>query len=109
MSADLKRHAQLLKLIYKADPEATIQILQVADKKLYKILCEIAHNTLSGRVPLTEKEKKSLSKFAVQIRTIARRGEGWKKKKLRFIQAGSGFVTALLAPIITSVLASFLK
>lgn len=105
----LKSHAQLLKFISVADLKTQRRILRLADKKLIALICEICFNTLQGVVKLREKEKKLLEKHKKHLRQVAKKGEGWQKKKRRLLQAGKGFLTAVLSPLIGTALAALLK
>lgn len=105
----LKSHAALLKFIGEADLATQRRVLNLADKKLISVLCEICFNTLRGVVHLKEKEKKLLRKHKTHLRRVSQRGENWRKKKKRLLQSGKGFLSAVLSPIIATLLSAFLS
>jgi hypothetical protein len=106
---EVKKHADILRLLYKAKPKVRAQLLARASRKLTSVLCSIAKNTLCGVIKLNEKEKKSLIKHKEQLRKIVKRGDNWQRKKLLFLEGGGALLSALLGPflaIISSTLAS---
>jgi len=106
---DIKRHAQLLKIIFRADPKTREQILRLADKRLIKLLCEISKNTLAGKISLTQKDQRNLLKYKKQLRKISTKGNWLKKKKLFLQSGGGGLIAALLGPLISTVISRLLK
>jgi hypothetical protein len=106
---ELRRHAALLKALYSSEPGVCNELLLRSDRKIVRILCEIAKNLLCGTVTLGKKHKSKLSRHKKLLRNLIKRGECWKKKKKRILRGGSLFVTALLAPIFSAILNKFLK
>ena len=78
-------------------------MLKGADKGLLKCLSECAHNVLQGNVPLGVTQKKKLKKYKKELKLLRKKTSKEKDKK-KALQKG-GFLPALLAPIVTSVLA----
>ena len=103
MSTRLKRQAFVLKALAKSHPHVCKSILRGADKDLLQCLSECAHNILKGNVPLKSTEKSQLTKYKQKIRKVANKKTSLKQKQ-KIVQTG-GFLPALLAPLLTSVIA----
>ncbi len=97
MSSRIKRHAALLKVLCKAKPKAVKAILS-SEKELVDALCECSLNVLKGVVPLSVHQRKRLSRYKNNLRTVAKKTVSRQQKKALF-QKG-GFLSALLTPII---------
>ena len=91
----LHKYRHLLKTLSEGDKTTTICVLKGADKGLLNCLSECAHNILQGNVPLGVSQKKELK--------LLRKKSTKEKDKKKALQKG-GFLPALLAPILTSVL-----
>ena len=103
MSTRVKRQAPTLKALAKAHPHVCQAILKGADKDLLKCLSECAYNILRGNVKLTAAEKARLTKYKQKLRKVSDKKTSLKKKQ-KLVQSG-GFLPALLAPLLTSVIA----
>ena len=103
MSSRVKRQANVLKALAKAHPHVCHAILKGASKDLLQCLAECAYNILRGNVLLTPLQKKSLTKYKKQIRQVADKKTILKRKR-QIVQKG-GFLPALLAPLLSSVIA----
>lgn len=103
MSTRLKRQANVLHALAKGHPHVCKAILKGADKDLLQCLSECAHNVLQGNVPLKPSEKARLTKYKQKLRHIANKKTALKQKQ-KIVQTG-GFLPALLAPLIGSVIA----
>lgn len=103
MSTRVKRQASILQALAKAHPHVCKAILKGADKDLLQCLSECAHNILRGNVPLTPNQKAKLTKYKQKIRQVADKQTSLKTKQKTF-QTG-GFLPALLAPLLSSVIA----
>lgn len=85
-------------------------LLQQADAKLVRRICECALNVLIGNVPLDKREKARLRRHAGTLRKLAEpRVSLSKKKKIILQRGGGGFLPALLAPLVGSILADLIK
>ena len=107
MSALLKKHAHLLKVLAHAKPQMCKAIVQAADKNLIICLCECAQNLLKGNVPLSKAQLKKLKQYRKEVRTLAQKRTSQSKRK-EILQKG-GFLPALLAPIALTVLGTLLN
>lgn len=106
---ELIKNAELLRLIYKAPPSVQREILYLLDKKLVRLLCEISKNTLRGTLKLNNKQLNKLKNYKSELRHLSRKGDTWKQKKKRIVQCGSGFISALLGPILGILLKQVLQ
>jgi hypothetical protein len=102
MSARLKKHALLLKVLAEAQPHMCKAIIREGDRELITCLCECAKNILNGNVPLKKSHLKRLQRYRKDVRTIVKKRTS-KHKKKKILQKG-GFLSALLAPIAAEVL-----
>lgn len=103
------RHKEsvVLQALYHLNSKQRKALLQKSDNKLVRHICECALNVLVGNVPLDKRHKSKLRKHASILRTLAEPRVSLCKKKKLIIQRG-GFLPALLAPIIGTVLASLI-
>lgn len=98
-----RKHTAILQALYHLTSEQRIALLQKADLKLVKCICECALNILRGNVPLKQTHKQRLKRYACILRRLANKNNSLKKKKRLIIQRG-GFLPLLLAPILGTVL-----
>lgn len=104
MSQFIQQHLPLLEAVMRIkDVNERKQVLQILlrDRKLKKVIREIALNVVEGNVPLTANEKRMLQKYKSTI---------WKLKAKHSVrrvvnQDGEGFLSILL-PIIASLIGS---
>ena len=99
MASRVKKHLDSLKILRKAKPKFRKNFLLGADNDLIKCLCECSLNVLNGNIKLSKNQKKSLRKHRKNIRTLAAKKVGLKRKRKILIQKG-GFLPALLAPVL---------
>ncbi len=103
----LEKHADILRVLARANPKMTKAIIGAADGKLINCLCECAHNVLKGNVPLGHSHLRKLKRCRADVRTLVNKRIS-KAKKKRILQKG-GFLGALLAPVAATVLADVVK
>lgn len=101
-----RKHADILRALYHLRGEQRTALLRKADPALVRRICECALNLLCGSVPLSKKQKSRLHKHAVSMRKLVDPHKNLVSKKRIILQTGSGFLPALLAPLIGTVLAS---
>ena len=105
MDRNVTSHLELLKALLKAKPGVRKSLLKSCTCDLVRCLVECAHNTLAGNVPLSAPQKRKLKSHKTLLRSLAGRGGKVAKKRKILIGKGSGaFQTALLAPLLGSVL-----
>lgn len=108
MAHHLRKHAAILRTIYKARPDLRKNLLKLADQDLIRCICECADNTLKGHVKLTSSQKTKLSRYKKVLRRLAKKGESWKSKR-KFISQSGGALPALLVPILGTVLSGLIS
>lgn len=109
MSRTLHNNAPLLKFLHKTKPQYRKAVLACADKELIHCICECAHNTLLGKVPLSKTQKAKLGKYKKTLRQLVKRRISRGEKKKLLVQKGGAFLPLLLAPIISGVLGGLLN
>ena len=98
----VKKNKYVLRILAEGDPKAIKYIIRGAD-----CFVDCAHNILEGNIPLGLKEKKRLAKYKEQLRTLRKKNTSDRKKK-QILQKG-GFLPALLAPILGTVIPPLTK
>ena len=106
MSARVKRNALCLHLLTKADGKLIKAVIANGKGELVDSLCECAHNILKGNVALKATHKAKLRRYRGLMRSLVKRKVAKNKRKI--LQTG-GFVSALLAPLATSVILPLVK
>ena len=100
MSARLKKHVNLLKVLHKAAPATRRKLLKKhCNSDFVCCITECVKNLLKGNVPLNPAQKKRLASKKKSLREIALKKTSLRKKQ-KLIQSG-GFLGALLGPIIS--------
>lgn len=99
----LKKHAHTLAFLSKTQPKTAHSIIKTADKDLIKCLCECAHNILKGNVHLSSIQKTKLKRHKQRLRALENKQTKIKKKRT-ILQSG-GFLPAILAPLIGTIIA----
>ncbi|GBM86815.1 hypothetical protein AVEN_47492-1 [Araneus ventricosus] len=97
-----KEQLQQLELINICPQKFRKEILKRINEEGIKAICECCLNVLHGNIPLTEKQKGSLSKHKRTLRTLAERKVALSKKRKLVLQKG-GFLNILI-PTALSVL-----
>ena len=101
MSRKVQKEIPVLKALCKCTSGKRKQLLQTGGKKLQICLDECAVNVLKGNVPLSKKHFSKLEKYKKPLRDVSLRKTSQMKRR-QIVQRG-GFLPALLAPIITSL------
>lgn len=102
-----RKHRAILRALYHLNTEQRGALLRKADPKLVRYICECALNILSGSVRLNERQRAHLRKYASLLRRLADPSRRLNTKKKILVQTGGGaFLTALLAPLLGTVLTS---
>ena len=103
----LKKHCDILKLLYQAKPKVRAALIQDASPELLTCLAECSLNILKGNVPLTRTQKEKLRRQRHKLRLLANKHVSQTNKK-KVVQKG-GFLSALLAPIVGGILGTLPK
>jgi len=107
MTARIKRHAKTLSYLAECDKHNCKAIINAAGSELLNCFSDICYNVLKGKVSLSPTEENNLRKYKNILRKIADKKSTLKTKKT-LVQKG-GFLSALLGPLIESVLAPLAK
>lgn len=103
-----QKHTDILRALYHLNPEQRRALLKKADTQLIRYICECALNVLQGNVPLKKVHKSRLKKHANVLRKLIKPTTGFSTKKKIIVQQG-GFLPALLAPIIGTILTNLVS
>lgn len=103
-----RKYIDILRALYHLDSEQRKVILRRADPQLVRHICECALNVLNGNVTLTKNHKSRLRKHAPVLRKLASPHDNLGNKKRIVAQHGGGFLPALLAPLIGTILSDLL-
>lgn len=103
-----QKHTDILRALYYLNPEQRKALLKKADIQLIRYICECALNVLEGNIPLAKGHKARLRKHAHVLRRLVKPTGSFSTKKKIIVQQG-GFLPALLAPLIGTVLALISK
>lgn len=106
-SSLLRKNAQILCMLHKFEPKAQQAIIDGAPKCLLDCISEICVNILKGNVTLSAAQKSKLSQFKDSLRKLSKKSTKTSEKRRR-IQKG-GFLGALLAPLLGSILKPLAK
>ena len=109
MVCRLKKHVHLLHAVKEASPKLQKAILCTSDDDFIKCLSECCHNICKGNIKLSEKEESELKKHCAAVRQLASRSVSLKRKRQVLQQKGSGLITAVVAPILASLLLTALN
>ena len=107
MSVRIKRHAHVLRALATLHPSVRKAILTHPSRELINCISECCINVLNGNVPLSGSQKAKLTRYKRQIRNVAGKATSLKNKT-KVIQTG-GFITALLGPLLGSVLSGIVR
>lgn len=99
-----KKNAVLLQAICAASPQQRRALINRADLKLVRCICECALNILKGNVPLKPSEKKRLSKHKTFLRKLAKIGKSLKTKKKIINQKGGSLLPLILGPVVSALI-----
>lgn len=102
-----KEQVEQLQLLHKCPQKLRKKLLQKIGNKCIKAICECCLNTLRGNVPLTNEQKKSLSRHKTTLRKLENRKVSLAKKRKLIVQKG-GFLNILI-PAALSVLTGLIN
>lgn len=108
MSSSVKDCSDYLHVLSKCNQTQRRGILQGADDKLIKAICECALNVVKGNIPLTPYHKRKLIAHKNIIRTLADKKKSLQSKKKILVQKG-GFLPLLLNAIVPTIASLLLK
>ena len=106
MSAVVRRALPLLKVLVDASPKLKKAIIKHAPPELVIAISEIALNLLKGVIELTPHQKKRLSRYKKEFRSLAKKNISLGTKRKILVQKGGSAVLAALIPLVLSLLSS---
>ena len=89
-------------------PEKRQVMLQNADRKLVKCICQCAKNVLKGEIPINYTEKDNLEKHKKVLRRLSDPEISTEDKKEIIVQNGGNFLLSLI-PTVVGALASMFQ
>ena len=114
LPVNLRRHADSICILAKAQPRVVKQLIAGADKDLIQTLSECADNVLNGNLMLDPILKRRLARHADDLRSLRRRNTSQRSKKALLMKGGfvgllAGTVTPLLLRAIPSLIGGLLS
>ena len=106
MSAVVRRALPLLKVLVDASPKLKKAIIKYAPPGLVIAISEIALNLLKGVIELTPQQKRRLSSYKKEFRSLAKKNVSVGKKRKILVQKGGSAALTVLLPLILSLLSS---
>ena len=103
-----RKEATVLTALYHLNEEQRKALLRKADAKLVRRICKCALILLIGNVSLSKGHKSRFRKHAIVLRKLAASDITLQRRKSIIVQRG-GFLPALLAPLIGTILANFMN
>ena len=107
MSKRMKRSLPYLQVMMACGPKLLKMIVGHAPDHVLLAICECALNVLKGVIPLTQHQKRQLTRYKTHLRGLASKKVSKKQKKRYLTQKGAGLLTTVLPPVI-NVLRSLL-
>lgn len=95
-----KKHADVLKVLFKANRKQRKAILEVADREWIEAICECALNLLKGNLDLSSSEKRKLLPYKNHLRKLSSKNTPVKRKRGLLLQRGGNWLKFLIGPII---------
>lgn len=95
-----KKHADVLKILLKANRKQRKALLEVADREWIEAICECALNLLKGNVSLSKSQKKKLSPYKNHLRILSQPNVSFRKKRKLISQKGGNWLQFLVGPVL---------
>ena len=109
MTRRVLKNLDYLKALHCSQKVEKEQLLKHARAEIINAICDCAKNILLGNIDITSNEKKRLQPKKNVLRKLADRKTKFKDRKKLLVQNGSGLLTALLAPVITTLASGILS
>ena len=109
MSKRMREHICYLQVLAHCKPKLRKLILLHGSPNLVTCVCECALNVLKGTVPLTNSQKRKLSRYKTHLRQLANKKVSRIRKKSILNQKGGSILSALLPPILETLSNLLLK
>ena len=88
-------------------PEKRQEMLEKADSRLVKCICECAEKVLKGDIPINYNEKDALIQHRNVMRKLADPGVSGKCKKKIIVQNGGNFLLSLIPTVVGALAGMF--
>ena len=114
MSALVKRHILCIQALNRCK-SAKLRRAIIANADLLCALAECAYNILKKNIPLTELQRRRLSKYRTNLRQLSQRRTPAAERRRLLLQPqvgegqSGGFLSAFLAPLASSVFLPLLR
>ena len=116
MSELVKRHIVCIQNLNRLkNNKVKRAIIENADADLLCALAECAYNILKKNIPLSALQRRRLSKYRTKLRELAQRRTSAARRRRILLQRqvgegqSGGFLSAFLAPLVSSVFRSLLR
>ena len=107
LPVNLRRHADSICILAKAQPRVVRQLIAGADSDLIKALSECAANVLNGNLIIDPAMKSRLAKHADHLRLLRRRNGSQRGKKALLMKGGFvGLLASTVAPLLIRAIPS---
>lgn len=103
MTNRMIKNTEYLKLLKNCTPQQRTAILKTAHPELVHALCDCITNVIHKKVPVTVKQKKSLSSKKKVLRKLSHKRTGLKTKKRLLVQHGNGILTTILGTVLNAL------
>ena len=108
MSHTVQDREHVLHVLASCHPKQRKAILQTADDKLVKAVCECSLNLVKGNIPLTQEQKRKFHRHRYTLRRLGKKTTPLPRKKKILAQQG-GFVGLLLKTILPTLASLLFK
>ena len=105
MSSLVKRALPLLKLLVNSNPKLKKAVIKYATPDVVKAISEIVLNMLKGVIKLSSRQKRRLTRYKKEFRSLGKKSVSVFKKRKLLNQKGGGAALAALLPIALTFLA----
>ena len=103
MSKRMKRSLPYLQVMMACGPKLRKMLVGHAPEHVLMAICECALNVLKGVIPLTQRQKRQLTRYKTHLRGLANKKVSKKQKKRYLTQKGGGLLTTVLPPVINAL------
>ena len=103
MTHRMRKNIHLLKALQECSTAEQKQLLKVAKPELVHAICDCIVNVVHGRVPINNYQKGKLRKKLGAVKKLCNNKTPASKKKKILVQHGSGFLQAILGPVVRSI------
>ena len=99
----MRRSLPYLQVMTTCKPKLRKMIVGHAPNHVLLAICKCALNVLKGVIPLTQRQKRQLTRYKTHLRGLANNKLSEKQKKRYLTQKGAGLLTTVLPPVINAL------